>query len=208
MKSLLYKDFLALRTFLLFFLASVIFLLLIGFIKINALLPAAAVVAMTIPFQLISVEEKNNSHIFVNSLPVNRNAVVRAKYLFTLLVSTLLIGGAKMVNVISELPSENDHWDLLFTLVAVCGFTAAFYPLYYWLGPIFVKIGLFVTFIVAFGVAPMLYNMGVKNNFWGLLEVFESYPSLFLVIVLLVFTALMLFFSLLLSSWLYRRKDF
>jgi ABC-2 type transport system permease protein len=207
-KSLLYKDFLALRTFLLFFLASVIFLLLIGFIKINELLPAAAIVAMTIPFQLISVEEKNNSHIFVNSLPVDRNAVVGAKYLFTLLVSTLLIGAAKMVNVFFSLPSERDFWDLLIAFVGIWGFTAVFYPLYYWLGPVFVKIGLFVTFIVAFGVAPMLYNMGVKNNFWGLLEVFESYPSLFWVIVLLAFTGIMLFLSLLLSSWLYRRKDF
>lgn len=208
MKSLLYKDFLSLRTFLSFFLAALTLLLLIGFIEIDALLPAVAFFALIIPFQLISVEEKNNSHIFVNSLPVNRNAVVRAKYLFTLLASALLIGAAKIADIFVALPDERDFWDLLIALVAICGFTAVFYPLYYWLGPIFVKIGLFVTFIVVFGISPMLYNLGVKNNFWGLLKVFESSPPLFRVIVLLAFTGLMLFFSLLLSSRLYRRKDF
>ena len=208
MKSLLYKDYLVLRFFLMYFLLFTILLLLTGFIKIHALLPMVSIVALIIPFQLTTSEEKNNSHIFVNSLPVNRNAVVRAKYLFTLLVGALLIGAAKMVDVFFALPSERDFWDLLIAFVGICGFTAVFYPLYYWLGPNFVKIGLFVTFIVTFGVAPMLYNMGVKNNFWGLLEVFESYPSLFWVAVLLAFTGIMLFLSLLLSSWLYRRKDF
>ena len=208
MKSLLYKDYLALRFFLLFFLAVTILFLFTGFIQIKSLLPAVTFVALTVPFQLTSVEEKNNSHIYVNSLPVNRNAVVRAKYLFTLLVSTLLIGAAKIVNVISELPSERGFWDLLIAFVGVWGFTAFFYPLYYWLGPIFIKIGLFATFIIIFGIAPVLYNLGVKNNFWGLPELFESYPPLYGFIVIIACAGLLLFFSLLLSSWLYWRKDF
>lgn len=207
MKSLLYKDYLVLRLSMLVFLAVVTFLLLIGFSQHTQLM-AVTVFALIIPFQLISVEEKNNSHIFVNSLPVDRNAVVGAKYLFTLLVSAFLIGTAKMVDILLALSSEREFWDLLIALVAVCGFTAVFYPLYYWLGPIFVRIGLLVFFIVVFGIAPMLYNLGVKNNFWGLLEVFDSYPSLFWVVVLLAFTGLLLFLSFLLSSWLYRRKDF
>ena len=57
--------------------------------------------------------------------------------------------------------------------MGVWGFTAFFYPLYYWLGPIFIKIGLFATFIIIFGIAPVLYNLGVKNNFWGLPELFN-----------------------------------
>jgi ABC-2 type transport system permease protein len=205
--SLLYKEYLNQRMYMLFFLAAVILLFSIGFVKINTLLPAATFFALIIPFQLVSVEEKNNSHIFVNSLPVNRNAVVRAKYLFTLMVGVFLIGTAKIVQVFLAFPAGKGFWDVLVALVAVCGFMAVFYPLYYWLGPVFVKIGLFVFFILFFGLAPMVYNIGVKNSFWGLLEVFQSYPPLFWAVLLLGVTGLSLFFSLLLSSWLYRRKD-
>ena len=101
--------------------------------------------------------------------------MVRAQYLSLFLVGALLIGAAKMVDVIFALPSERDFWDLLIAFVGICGFTAVFYPLYYWSGTQLSRSAC-LSPLSSLRVAPMLYNMGVKNNFWGLLEVFSRTP--------------------------------
>src|SRR5690606_5463557 len=60
-KSLLYKDYLVLRFFLMYFLLFTILLLLTGFIKIHALLPMVSIVALIIPFQLTRRKTKTTA---------------------------------------------------------------------------------------------------------------------------------------------------
>ena len=123
------------------------------------------------------------------------------------MIGLLLIGLAVLMFVLHGKDPGGGHGYLLMAIVAVGVYTAVYYPLYYWLGPQFVRIALLTLFLLAFVLGPIIFHLGVRNHFWGLLEVFQSYSFLFWTAVLLGFTGLLLFLSLLLSSWLYERKD-
>ena len=77
MKNLLYKEYLLHRFSLL---VGILIFLLLGALNVDSVLFGATVWAMT--FVSSSTEDKNNNHLFVNSLPVRRSEVVRAKYVF------------------------------------------------------------------------------------------------------------------------------
>ena len=212
MISLLYKEFMSLRTVIYVFLLG---LGLLFFVTTNtndnglAFLYPVAVLSWFFTMSIAAQEEKNNSHILINSLPVSRKQVVAAKYLFSILAGLIFIGIALMVHPLFYPSSQGaDMFEVVLTMAATGWFAAIYLPLYYWLGPRFIQIGMFILFFLAFAILPMVINLGMKNDFWGLGEWLRSAPTNVLAIVLLLMTAIILLGSWALSVRIYERKDF
>ncbi len=104
------------------------------------------------------------------------------------------------------LPLRTALSQVLIATNVVAWFLAVFFPMYYGLGPRFVQIGMIAFFVALMTVAPMVYNLGVKRNFWGLLEFTRSLPAASLHLLLTAVTLVVLVGSWLTSVWLYSRK--
>lgn len=208
MVSLLYKEYLTNRITLIF---CIVISLLYNF-KILAEgppIPLVTLIAMFYTFTVAGQEDKNNSHVFINSLPVTRNQVVAVKYLFTVLVGLLLIGMTAVIQwALSEFSPASGIVEILYAICAVCFFAAVFYPLYFWLGAQFVRIGIFAFFMVVFGVSPIIANIMAKKNCWGILGFILSMPAYQRAALALSAAVAVMVISQLLSMRIYGRKDF
>ncbi|ADL07174.1 ABC-2 transporter permease [Thermosediminibacter oceani] len=208
MLTLIYKEFLITRITLIFY---IVISLLYNFniLSPGPPLPLVTMLATFFQFMVAGQEDKNNSHIFINSLPVTRKQVVVAKYLFSILVGLLLIGLTVVIQWLMPMyPSGNGFVEIIYAVSAICFFTAAFYPLYFWLGAQFVRIGIFAFFIFVFAVAPILVNIAMKKNCWGILGLFLAMPDHLLAALVLGMTIVLMVISAALSIRIYGRKDF
>lgn len=208
MVSLLYKEYLVNRTVFLVYLA-VAALNIFLFIKADDSLPIAQLLALFFTISAAAQEDRNNSHIFINSLPVSRKEVVKAKYIFSILFGLFIIGMTIIVQLaFRPFALGRGFMEVIIAIVAVCWFVAVFYPLYYWLGSRFVQIGMFVLSMLGFVFLPMLVNIGARHRFWGIVDLIQSFPYSLLAVLIFGFTGTVLLISLSLSVWLYGRKDF
>lgn len=210
MASLLYKEFLTQRTVILIYL--VVTLLDINIFRVDDFLfylfiPSFFAIFFTM--NTVTLDDRNKSHILLNSLPVSRKEVVTAKFLFAFLFGSLLIGITLIYQTVirPSLP-ENGLLQAVIAVAAISWFASIFFPMYYWLGPSFARIGTYVVFVLAFAVAPMVYNLGKKHNFWGIVDLLQSAPTYILVALLFGLTLSILLISWFLSVRLYERKEF
>src|SRR5690606_41087469 len=58
-------------------------------------------------------------------------------------------------------------YQTLITMAVIAWYLSVFFPMYYWLGPRFVQVGMIVFFISLFTAAPIVANMAVRHDFWG-----------------------------------------
>jgi ABC-type transport system involved in multi-copper enzyme maturation permease subunit len=211
MTSLLYKEFMSLRTVIFVYLLGLGVLLFVTTIMNENgsafLLPVAGLSWFFI-MSIAAQEEKNDSHILINSLPVSRKQVVAAKYLFSILAGLVFIGIALMVHPLFNLSSQGTNmFDAVLTMAATGWFAAIYFPMYYWLGPRFVQISMFILFILVFAILPPVFNLGIKHDFWGLGDWLRSASLNILAVILLLLTAIVLLGSWALSARIYERKD-
>lgn len=141
MLALVYKDFVVQRTVILVYLAGAI-LFTTPVIYTNAPVVIAVMLAMTFPFASTTQDDRANSHLLLNSLPVTRREIVTAKYVFHMAASVCLVG----VTVICEaafdgLSPRAALSQVLIAAGVVAWFLAVFFPMYYGLGPRFVQSG-------------------------------------------------------------------
>lgn len=208
MASLLYKEFVTQRTVILLYLVLAM-LYITQILHVDLPFSLISLLAMFFTVNTIAQEDKNNSHILINSLPISRKEVVIAKYLFTIFFGLLLIGIALIYQtVFSPVMLEKGLFHAAMAIVFVIWFIAIYYPLYYWLGPRFVQIGWFIFFILSAATMPMLINLGREHNYWGVVALIQSVPVYILGVLLCGLTGIILLISLFLSVRLYERKEF
>ena len=208
MASMLHKEFIVLRTFILVYLAAAV-LFITQVMEVNGPPAFMSLLAFIFTISTTAHEDKNNSHILLNSLPVSRKEIVTAKYMFHIVFGIVLVGIALIIRAaFGEWSSETALWQTAISVTVIVWFVSVFFPMYFWLGPRFVQIGMIVFFIMMFAVVPTVYNLGVKHNFWGIPDVVESFSDTLLFAILTAVTVIFLTVSWLISVWLYERKQF
>ena len=208
MFNILYKEFVVQRTVILAY-AVVAILFITQLIRVDGPMAVISMLAMFFTFGTAAHEDKNNSHVLLNSLPVARKEIVTAKYVFHIAFGICLVGLTFIYRtVIGALPKDAALWQYVIAVTVIVWFVSVFFPMYFWLGPRFVQIGMIVLLIVMFTALPMVYNLGVKHNFWGILEFVQSLPSFLLFVIVTAATIVLLIVSRLISVWLYERKKF
>lgn len=208
MSTVMYKDFGVERTTMLVY-AGVALLFGSPLLSMGPPLTLLTVLAVMFTFTTAAREDRYQSHVFINSLPVTRREVVTAQYVFHLAVGTGFIA----LGCIYEAAFGDTEWIRLVwqgigaAAFIVC-YNAFFFPLYYWLGPRFVQIGMRVMFIVLFAVVPLLYNIGVQSGFWGIPNLLASMAPMTFYVVLTALVLMLVVASWRVSVWLYERKEF
>jgi len=208
MFNILYKEFVVQRTVILAY-AVVAILFITQLIRVDGPMAVISMLAMFFTFGTAAHEDKNNSHVLLNSLPVARKEIVTAKYVFHIAFGICLVGLTFIYRtVIGALPKDAAMWQYVIAVTVIVWFVSVFFPMYFWLGPRFVQIGMIVLLIVMFTALPMVYNLGVKHNFWGIPDFIQSLPRFLLFVFGTAVTIVFLIVSRLISVWLYERKQF
>jgi hypothetical protein len=208
MFNILYKEFVVQRTVILAY-AVVAILFITQLIRVDGPMAVISMLAMFFTFGTAAHEDKNNSHVLLNSLPVARKEIVTAKYVFHIAFGICLVGLTFIYRtVIGALPKDAAMWQYVIAVTVIVWFVSVFFPMYFWLGPRFVQIGMIVLLIVMFTALPMVYNLGVKHNFWGIPDFIQSLPRFLLFVFATAVTIVFLIVSRLISVWLYERKQF
>jgi len=205
---MVHKDWLGNRTVIL---ASLAVLLLGVFrvLPVDGTTLYGVALAIMFVFATSTQDERTNAHVFVNSLPVSRPDIVTGKYVFNIGMGIIFTGIAILVpGLMDQLPLKAMLTQLLICAGVISGFVSVFMPMYYWLGPRFVQLGLFVTFFLLVAVVPPVHNLAVRNNFWGLLDVLGSLPALPWQVLTAAGVIGLLLASWRLSIFLYGRKEF
>ena len=208
MFNILYKEFVVQRTVILAY-AVVAILFITQLIRVDGPMAVISMLAMFFTFGTAAHEDKNNSHVLLNSLPVARKEIVTAKYVFHIAFGICLVGLTFIYRtIIGALPKDAAMWQYVIAVTVIVWFVSVFFPMYFWLGPRFVKIGMIVLLIVMFTAVPMVYNLGVKHNFWGIPDFIQSLPRFLLFVFATAVTIVFLIVSRLISVRLYERKQF
>jgi len=207
MRSILYKEFMVGRTMILIYAAAVI-LFAVPAVPIFHPVALAACLAAFFLFTSAVHEEINNSHILINSLPVDRKTVVTAKFAYYLAVGV----GFVALDVLIEAAMGARLPDLArqagIAVLGIAWFVSVFFPLYIWNGSRFVQIVVITLFVMGTVMVPIAQRLGAKFNFWGISDALSSMPDAFLYGLAAAVTAAVLNASLLLSVRLYERKEF
>ncbi|MFS8628595.1 MAG: ABC-2 transporter permease [Limnochordales bacterium] len=207
MLKLVYKDFLVHRTLLAVYAALALFLT-VQFGGAEAPLAGATMVGMFLPFAAANQDDRFNAHVLLNSLPVTRRELVTAKYVFHLAAGVgLMLVAAVGRAALGGVPVPR-ALELLTNVVVLAVFLSTFFPLYYWLGQRFVYAGMLTLLLIVLAVEPIVYNLAVRNNFWGLLEWLRTLPEWWLYAWPAAAGVLLLAASWRVSVAIYERKEF
>jgi len=206
-RSILYKDLVVERTVILIYTAGVI-LFALQVVPIFDPLALAFCLAIFFTFTTASHEEMNNGHILLNSLPVDRKEVVTAKYAFHLAVGAGFLGLDVLLEAVTGAWSLNIGRHFAMAVLGIVWFVSVFFPLYFWLGHRFVQIAMIILFVMIVAVVPIVYNLGAKHDFWGILDAVRTLPNALLLGLGAAVTAVVLIVSVFLSVRLYERKQF
>lgn len=208
MLTLVYKDFVVQRMVIVTYLAVTV-LFAIQIISVDAPFVIVAMLAMAFTFASAGQDDRANSHLLLNSLPVTRQEIVTAKYVYHIASSLGLVGFAGIVRTLFSMMSPlTALYQTLITMAVIAWYLSVFFPMYYWLGPRFVQVGMIVFFISLFTAAPIVANMAVRHDFWGFLELIASLPAMPLYLLFTAVTLAALWASWRVSVWLYERKSF
>ena len=159
-------------------------------------------------FTTATHEDMNNGHILINSLPVDRKEVVTAKYAFHIAVGVGFIALDILLEAVTGARLPDIAWQFAVAALGIVWFVSVFFPLYFWLDHRFVRVAMVILFVMIVGAVPIMYNLGVKHNFWGLIDAAKSLPGSLLFGLAAAVTVLVLAVSWLLSVRLYERKQF
>lgn len=160
----------------------------------------------------------NKSEIAINSLPIERKEIVRAKYLSVLVLTAMSIAvlgilGGLMKGAGLPVPREYiSAGDVLGTIISVVLLTSLYLPIFFKYGYVKSRVFNIIMFLVFF-FAPNLLVEYVKANYdqevvaRTLLAIF-SQPSWVLGLGTVVLLLLLLFISSLVSIRIYNNREF
>lgn len=121
-------------------------------------------------FSSSHVDEQNNSHILINSLPVNRRLVISSKYLSALIVGTLLIILTVGINLLIPAYSPLTEVNIALSVAAIIITIALYYPAYIIFGPRFMGYVFITFFIGLLGIGPLIFNTDLLDTIINFLQ--------------------------------------
>jgi len=220
MLNLILKDILIQKRAILIGFLYIIFFVLIFPEKLGSAILAIALV--TINYILVASssasEDKTNSHILLNSLPISRRNIVLAKYLSLIVYSTIGIVAYMIIDMVAEivnLPIEVHPVSLegiVYGLFAVGLFNGIYLPILFKLGYIKSKAVHFLLFFTFFGSASYVVNFFKERMSPAAVEnivaFFMERSDLQIGLLLLGITFVMLLISYSLSLSFYKKREF
>lgn len=209
MYSLILKDILMLKKML---------LLIVGFIALFYFLENPPVMAISLAGIIFisstgSFEDRSNSHIMLNSLPINRKSIISSKYVGAILFGIFATVLATLFQMIlyfildaynKPLPNANQ---LVLGMLIILLFSALYFPILYKFGEKYTRI---ILMIVIFGF--IIFGQMAMYALKGNIEVFQLFLNQFtftqLTIAGFAITIIVFIFSWLATIKIYEAKDF
>lgn len=209
MYSLILKDILMLKKML---------LLIVGFIALFYFLENPPVMAISLAGIIFisstgSFEDRSNSHIMLNSLPINRKSIISSKYVGAILFGIFATVLATLFQMIfyfildaynKPLPNANQ---LVLGMLIILLFSALYFPILYKFGGKYTRI---ILMIVIFGF--IIFGQMAMYALKGNVEVFQLFLNQFtftqLTITGFAITIIVFIFSWLATIKIYEAKDF
>lgn len=194
MLNLVLKDLLLLKKNLLFGIAYIL-ILIISFQNLaGAAMLTAGVVALTyiLVITACAYDDKNKADLLLNSLPINRNEVVGARYLSVFVFAGLAIIFYGVIGGLSGLlglPLKVSHINgegIVGALLAVSFMNSIYLPTYFKFGYIKSRMVNFVLFFVAFFGLGIFSKILPKNNVLGFSGAYQLLVFILMAVVLIV----------------------
>lgn len=223
MNSLLLKDFFLLKKHLWFALFySFIMFFIFGFQVSNVqgmiYSIGATMISYTMLMYTTAYDDKNNSEVLINSLPLSRNKIVLSRYVSIFIfivigISSMVVAGyvLKTIEIIKVswiLRSE----DILGAILGSSFISFLYLPAYYKFGYVKAKFFNLLLFAVAFGL-PMIigtYLKGIEKPPWvdQLIANLISQSDFIIGLYIIIFTIILGLISYQLSITVYKKREF
>ncbi len=176
-------------------------------------------IGYTLIMYITAYDDKNNSDILLNSLPVSKFTIVLSRYLSIFIFSligavSMIVAGAVLKSIgIIDLVRPMKLEDYIGALTALCTIGFIYLPIYYKIGYVKAKMfNLLLFAAIGFGI-PMLINTLLSNvpkPLWidESVRFIISQSDLIIGIALLVFIFLLGIVSCFISLMFYKRREF
>lgn len=167
----------------------------------------------------VAYDDKNNSDVILNSLPLKRSSIIMAKYLSIIVFVALSVGivgiigmAIRTFGILPISPRLISITDFLGTLISIGILCSLYLPLYYKFGSIRVRIFNIFLFLAVFFIPSYLGEMAAKNQpnefVLGILTGLKNFPDWLIWLVSSAFTLVTMLISMFISIQIYKRKDF
>lgn len=156
-------------------------------------------------FSSSHVDEQNNSHILMNSLPVNRRLVITSKYLIALLVGTLLIILTVGINLLIPAFTPLTEMNIGLSVAAIIITIALYFPAYIIFGPRFMAYVFIIFFVGLLGIGPLIFNSDLLDI---LINFFQQQSTVALISGIVAASIVILTLSWMISVRVYGAKQF
>lgn len=130
--------------------------------------------------------------------------MVTAKYVFNILLGWTFVGMAAVVYSLLHASNGISMLEAGLAMASVVWYAAVFFPMYYWLGPRFVQLGMILFFLFTFVLVPMVRS---QIHVPDMIRWLPS-ASWFALSAVFFLTSAILFISWSLSVRIYGSKDF
>ena len=183
---------------------------------------AFAGITIAITYQMVAsasnYDEKANSDIIMNSMPLDRKAIVLSKYLSVILYFALATLGYMAFSIILSIipipiniPTITQE-NLVVAFLGVMVMNSIYYPVYFKMGNIKARIVSFILFFGAFfGVISMLDLINDSQNYQILNTIstfFNNGTDTQILLVMVGGTTVILLISYVLSVMFYNNREF
>ena len=169
-------------------------------------------------YNVVNYDDKNKSEIILNSLPITREEIVKAKYISTFVYAIIGIMYATIIGSIAKLigfsvyTMSTSLFDIFIIFIAVCIFSAVFFPVYFKFGAIKARIFNTLLFMIIFFAPITAVEYAAKNPNNNLVQkmnyFINSTSSLLQYSLVIVIGLTILLISLLISLRIYKNKEF
>lgn len=207
MKGLLLKEYYANQST--YVITMILYLILVWVVVDSGLQINAYTLVFLVGAYLFSasyVDDRNNSHVLINSLPVSRRMVISAKYISGLLTGILLLILTIVINALMPSLTTMTVMNIAEGIAVIMMVTALYYPLYIIIGARFMGYVLTAVLIGFLYVGPTLLQ---SDSFTGSVIQFMGQLSTgVLITVILIASTAMLIASWALSIRVYTAKQF
>ena len=217
MKGLILKDLLTLKNQM-----RNIMIIIIGFIILSIIMENYFYIAFIIPFYIVmlvistfSYDELNNANTYIVALPYNRKAIVKARYLLSLMsiITALLIGA--ILSFVTPLLNPNMDFMSTFassvaTIIGVILVISLLMPCFYKFGVQKGRVILFIAIMAVSFLIGIILSL-FENSTLKIAEFFSALENTNYVILIagaILIILLILYISYLFSCKIFKNKEF